>query len=117
MSRLCSKTDVFSLEVQFKRALTEQRCLTGSYKAWFRRALKQRDEARDEVKRIRAEAKSPPASADEVRRLQAMSAEVGVDTRKRSTGMSLRMDIVRVKAEVKNLKDELRKRDTDIQKH
>ncbi len=101
--------------LDFERALTEQRCRTGSYKAWFRRASKQWDEARDEVKRIRAAANNPLAFEDEVKRLQAMSAEVGVDTRKRSTIMSLRMEIVRVKAEVKDLKAELGKRDTEVQ--
>ena len=66
------------------------------------------DAKNEEVKRIGRVAKSALSLDKEVQRLRALLEEVGVDTHKRSTIVSLRMEIGRLKNENAELKKQVK---------
>ncbi len=65
--------------------------------------------AREEVREVRRTAKRALALEREVARLSRLLAEAGVDARKRSTVMSLRMENAALKAELRGLRDSQRR--------
>ncbi len=90
---------------ELKHELTRERSRSGNYKYCWEKARTQLDAKNEEVKRINRVAKSALSLDKEVERLRALLEEVGVDTRKRSTIVSLRMENGSLKDENDSLKD------------
>ena len=88
---------------KLEHEVTRQRSWAGRYKRYWQKGLTKLDEKSEELKRIRGVAKAALSLEKEVQRLRALLEEVGVDTRKRSTIVSLRMENAELKKQVKNL--------------
>ncbi len=86
----------------------EERSRTNSLKAIFESNREKLAAARAEVKEVRRTAKKSLALEQEVARLGGLLAEIGVDARKRSTVVSLRMENACLRAETKALKERVR---------
>ncbi len=84
---------------ELEHELRRQRARAGNYKSCWEKARTQLDAKNEEVKRISRVAKSALSLDKEVQRLRALLEEVGVDTRKRSAIVSLRMEIGSLKNE------------------
>ncbi len=84
---------------ELEHELTRERSQSGNYKSCWEKARTQLAAKKEEVKRISRVAKSALSLDKEVQRLRALLDEVGVDRRKRSTIMSLRMEIGSLKNE------------------
>ncbi len=91
---------------ELEHELTRERSQSGNYKSCWEKARTQLDAKNEEVKRISRVAKSALSLDKEVQRLRALLDEVGVDRRKRSTIVSLRMENGSLKDENDSLKDE-----------
>ncbi len=91
---------------ELEHELTRERSQSGNYKSCWEKARTQLAAKKEEVKRISRVAKSALSLDKEVQRLRALLDEVGVDRRKRSTIVSLRMENGSLKDENGNLKDE-----------
>ena len=90
---------------ELEHELTWERSQSGNYKFCWEKARTQLDAKKEEVKRISRVAKSALSLDKEVERLRALLDEVGVDRRKRSTIVSLRMENGSLKDENDSLKD------------
>ncbi len=88
---------------ELEHELTRERSRSGNYKYCWKKARTQLDAKNEEVKRISRVSKSALSLDKEVQRLRALLDEVGVDRRKRSTIVSLRMENAELKKQVKNL--------------
>ncbi len=86
----------------------EGRSRTNSLKAIFESNREKLVAARAEVREVRRTAKQSLALEQEVARLGQLLAEAGVDARKRSTVVSLRMEKACLRAETKALKKRVR---------
>ena len=73
---------------------------SGSWKSRFEAARRNRQEAVEETKRVRCVAKDALFLESEVARLTRLLREAGVDPRRRSTIMSLRMEVERLRKAV-----------------
>ncbi len=93
---------------ELKHELTRERSRSGNYKYCWKKARTQLDAKNEEVKRISRVAKSALSLDKEVQRLRALLEDVGVDTRKRSTIVSLRMEIGSLKNEDAELKKQVK---------
>ena len=91
---------------ELEHELTRERSQSGNYKFCWEKARTQLAAKKEEVKRISRVAKSALSLDKEVQRLRALLDEVGVDRRKRSTIVSLRMENGSLKDENGSLKDE-----------
>ncbi len=93
---------------ELEHELTRERSQSGNYKSCWEKARTQLDAKNEEVKRISRVAKSALSLDKEVQRLRALLDEVGVDRRKRSTIVSLRMEIGSLKNENAELKKQVK---------
>ncbi len=93
---------------ELEHEVTRQRSWAGRYKRYCQKARTQLDAKNEEVKRISRVAKSALSLDKEVQRLRALLDEVGVDRRKRSTIVSLRMEIGSLKNENAELKKQVK---------
>ncbi len=93
---------------ELEHELTRERSQSGNYKSCWEKARTQLDAKKEEVKRISRVAKSALSLDKEVQRLRALLDEVGVDRRKRSTIVSLRMEIGSLKDENAELKKQVK---------
>ncbi len=92
---------------ELEHELTRQRARAGSYKWCWKKASIKLEAEREERKRISCVSKDALSLEKEVQRLRALLEEVvGVDTRKRSTIVSLRMENSSLKDENIGLKNE-----------
>ena len=80
-----------------------------SYKSLFKAAWRKRQEAVEETKRVRRVAKGALFLQSEVARLTRLLREAGVDPRRRSTIMSLRMEVERLRKAVPGAEVQARK--------
>ncbi len=83
----------------------EARNRASSLETFLEKSRAKLDAAREEVREVRRTAKRALALEKEVTRLGRLLAEAGVDARKRSTVMSLRMENAALTAEVQELRD------------
>ena len=93
---------------ELEHELTRERSQSGNYKSCWEKARTQLAAKNEEVKRISRVAKSALSLDKEVQRLRALLDEVGVDRRKRSTIVSLRMEIGSLKNENAELKKQVK---------
>ena len=93
---------------ELEHELTRERSQSGNYKFCWEKARTQLAAKNEEVKRISRVAKSALSLDKEVQRLRALLDEVGVDRRKRSTIVSLRMEIGSLKNENAELKKQVK---------
>ena len=93
---------------ELEHELTRERSQSGNYKSCWEKARTQLAAKNEEVKRISRVAKSALSLDKEVQRLRALLDEVGVDRRKRSTIVSLRMEIGNLKNENAELKKQVK---------
>ncbi len=93
---------------ELEHELTRERSQSGNYKSCWEKARTQLAAKNEEVKRISRVAKSALSLDKEVQRLRALLDEVGVDRRKRSTIVSLRMEIGNLKDENAELKKQVK---------
>ncbi len=90
---------------ELEHELRRQRARAGRYKWCWKKASTKLESEREERKRISRVAKDALSLDKEVKRLRALLKEVGVDTRKRSTIVSLRVENGSLKDENDGLKD------------
>ncbi len=93
---------------ELEHEVTRQRSWAGRYKRYCQKARTQLAAKKEEVKRISRVAKSALSLDKEVQRLRALLEEVGVDRRKRSTIVSLRMEIGSLKDENAEMKKQVK---------
>ncbi len=93
---------------ELEHELTRERSQSGNYKFCWEKARTHLAAKKEEVKRISRVAKSALSLDKEVQRLRALLDEVGVDRRKRSTIVSLRMEIGSLKNENAELKKQVK---------
>ncbi len=90
---------------ELEHEVTRQRSWAGRYKRYWQKGRTKLDAKSEELKRISRVSKDALSLDKEVQRLRALLEEVGVDTRKRSTIVSLRMENGSLKDENDSLKD------------
>ena len=93
---------------ELEHELARERSQSGNYKSCWEKARTQLAAKKEEVKRISRVAKSALSLDKEVQRLRALLEEVGVDTRKRSTIGSLRMENGSLKDENAEMKKQVK---------
>ncbi len=81
---------------ELKHELTWQRSRAESYEWWWKKASTELEAEREERERISCVVENSLSLDKEIQRLRALLAEIGVDTHKRSTIVSLRMEMVRL---------------------
>ena len=86
----------------------EARSRAGSYQGLFERCRTKLHSAREELKRVCRTAKNALALAAERDRLARLLDDVGVDTRKRATVTSLRIEVARLRGELGKEKEKSR---------
>ena len=86
----------------------EARSRVGSYKGLFERCRAKLHSAREELKRVCRTAKDALALAAERDRLARLLDDAGVDTRKRATVTSLRIEVARLRGELGKEKEKSR---------
>ena len=94
---------------ELKRAEVAARSEAASYKGLFRAARRKRLEAVEETRRVRRVAKGALFLQSEVARLTRLLEAAGVDPRRRSTILSLRMEVERLRKEVPGAEVQARK--------
>ena len=94
---------------ELKWAEVAARTEAGSWKSRFEAARRKRQEADEETRRVRRVAKDAPFLQSEVARLTRLLREAGVDPRRRSTILSLRMEVERLRKAVPGAEVQARK--------
>ena len=88
---------------ELRRAERDARCRAGSLKSQFDKSRDKLKAAVEEVKEIRRAAKDALFFQAEVGRLEKLLSEAGVDSRKRSTMMSLRTEVFQLREALQSL--------------
>ena len=98
-----------ALVEELRWAEVAARTEAGSWKSRFEASRRKRQEAVEETKRVRRVAKDALLLESEVARLTRLLQEAGVDPRRRSTIMSLRMEVERLREAVPGAEVQARK--------
>ena len=98
-----------ALVEELRLAERAARSEAGSWKSRFEAARRKRQEADEETRRVRRVAKGALYLESEVARLTRLLREAGVDPRRRSTIMSLRMEVERLRKAVPGAEIQARK--------
>ncbi len=93
---------------ELEHEVTRQRSWAGRYKRYWQKGRTKLDAKSEELKRISRVSKDALSLDKEVQRLRALLEDVGVDRRKRSTIVSLRMEIGSLKNENAEMKKQVK---------